>query len=91
MKKMLKISDLPPEVLKLLEDKGLLNEESGIKEHKKFFARFLFVDGEEREIVFHAINNRESVRSHVRYWLRTFIRPVLRVRVLDDKMENYEI
>ncbi len=91
MKKMLKISDLPADVVKLLQEKGLLESESGIKEHKKFFARFLFVDGEEREIVFHAINNRESVRSHVRYWLRTFIRPVLRVRVLDDKMENYEI
>jgi len=91
MKKMLKISDLPADVVKLLQEKGLLESESGIKEHKKFFARFLFVDGEEREIVFHAINNRESVRSHVRYWLRTFIRPVLRVRVLMENNDNYEI
>jgi len=91
MKKMLKISDLPADVVKLLQEKGLLESESGIKEHKKFFARFLFVDGEEREIVFHAINNRESVRSHVRYWLRTFIRPVLRVRVLMENNDEYEI
>ena len=91
MKKMLKISDLPADVVKLLQEKGLLESESGIKEHKKFFARFLFVDGEEREIVFHAINNRESVRSHVRYWLRTFIRPVLRVRVLMENNDKYEI